>query len=328
MKAIRMGTLALAVTAVVGGAVGLMILPSSVEARGAAESHVVAVPYNNAAAFKRAGFPATALSVNHTADGRLSWMATPAELQRQDMFRENYLRPAQKRVAASIADGSRASSSQLFGVADTSTLMVSPLSLQAQTQATLYNKGSYYLTCPNTEGNDEYYAQIQLPAGAMITGLTGYGYDTSAVDDADYYVGRDCPGGSYGGSGTAPAAHVTAGYVGGTYAVTSSTSDYTIDNTDCSYYVVADLSEGSCDGANSTYGVAIRWKRQISPAPATATFLDVPVGSTFHREVEALVAAGVTGGCGGGNYCPSANVTRGQMAAFLSRALGLHWESF
>ncbi len=28
----------------------------------------------------------------------------------------------------------------------------------------------------------------------------------------------------------------------------------------------------------------------------------------------------MTGGCGGGNYCPLNNVTRGQMAAFLVNA--------
>jgi hypothetical protein len=32
-----------------------------------------------------------------------------------------------------------------------------------------------------------------------------------------------------------------------------------------------------------------------------------------------------TAGCGGGNYCPDAPLTRGQMAAFLSKALGLHF---
>jgi hypothetical protein len=33
----------------------------------------------------------------------------------------------------------------------------------------------------------------------------------------------------------------------------------------------------------------------------------------------------VTGGCGNGNYCPDAPLTRGQMAVFLAKALGLHW---
>ena len=68
-----------------------------------------------------------------------------------------------------------------------------------------------------------------------------------------------------------------------------------------------------------------RTVRYASPAPAAATFTDVPVGHPQRTFVEALVAAGVTGGCGAGTYCPDAAVTRGQMAVFLSVALGLHW---
>lgn len=45
--------------------------------------------------------------------------------------------------------------------------------------------------------------------------------------------------------------------------------------------------------------------------------------SVFQGDIEALVAAGITSGCGDGKFCPTANVTRGQMAAFLVRALGL-----
>ena len=37
-------------------------------------------------------------------------------------------------------------------------------------------------------------------------------------------------------------------------------------------------------------------------------------------DVADLAAAGLTGGCGDGKYCPSAAVTREQMAAFLLRA--------
>jgi hypothetical protein len=82
---------------------------------------------------------------------------------------------------------------------------------------------------------------------------------------------------------------------------------------------------GSVAGSIKFRGAAVSYRRKISPAPGTATFLDVPVGSPYHRFVEALVAAGITGGCGGGNYCPDAPVTRGQMAVFLSAAVGLHW---
>jgi hypothetical protein len=51
----------------------------------------------------------------------------------------------------------------------------------------------------------------------------------------------------------------------------------------------------------------------------------VPTTHPFFQFVEALVASGITAGCGGGNYCPDAALTRGQMAVFLSKALGLHF---
>ena len=70
----------------------------------------------------------------------------------------------------------------------------------------------------------------------------------------------------------------------------------------------------------------IAYRLQVSPAPGTATFGDVPKSHPFFRYVEALAAAGVTGGCGGGNFCPDAPLTRGQMAVFLAKALGLQWQ--
>ena len=69
----------------------------------------------------------------------------------------------------------------------------------------------------------------------------------------------------------------------------------------------------------------IGFRLQVSPAPGTATFNDVPTSHPFFQYVEALAASGITGGCGSGNYCPDAPVTRGQMAVFLSKALGLQW---
>ena len=71
--------------------------------------------------------------------------------------------------------------------------------------------------------------------------------------------------------------------------------------------------------------VRVRYQLQVSPAPATATFGDVPTTHPFFRFVEALAASGITGGCGGGNYCPDYTLTRGQLAVFLATALGLHF---
>ncbi len=73
------------------------------------------------------------------------------------------------------------------------------------------------------------------------------------------------------------------------------------------------------------WGVAVNWVRTISPAPAAATFSDVPTDHWAFRFVEALAGSGITAGCGGGNYCPDDPVTRGQMAVYLATALGLHW---
>ena len=46
-------------------------------------------------------------------------------------------------------------------------------------------------------------------------------------------------------------------------------------------------------------------------------FGDVPANAFGAAWIEQLANLGVTGGCGGGNYCPSATVTRKQMATFL-----------
>jgi hypothetical protein len=52
---------------------------------------------------------------------------------------------------------------------------------------------------------------------------------------------------------------------------------------------------------------------------ASHQFADVPDSSPYHTDIDAIADVGVTTGCGGGNYCPSANVTREQMAAFMNR---------
>jgi hypothetical protein len=58
-----------------------------------------------------------------------------------------------------------------------------------------------------------------------------------------------------------------------------------------------------------------------APPPATgAVFADVPAAAFAAAWIEDLAARGVTAGCGGGNYCPDAPVTRRQMAAFLLKA--------
>ena len=58
--------------------------------------------------------------------------------------------------------------------------------------------------------------------------------------------------------------------------------------------------------------------------PPGGTFID-DNGSIHEPSIEAIAAAGITLGCNppdNDRFCPDDPVTRGQMAAFLHRALG------
>jgi hypothetical protein len=56
---------------------------------------------------------------------------------------------------------------------------------------------------------------------------------------------------------------------------------------------------------------------------AGSGFSDVPAGYWADTWIKQLAAEGITGGCGGGNYCPEAPVTRSQMAVFLVKTFNL-----
>jgi hypothetical protein len=51
-------------------------------------------------------------------------------------------------------------------------------------------------------------------------------------------------------------------------------------------------------------------------------FTDVPEGAFADTFINSIFYSGITAGCGAGNYCPDAPVTRAQMAVFLETSLG------
>jgi hypothetical protein len=63
-----------------------------------------------------------------------------------------------------------------------------------------------------------------------------------------------------------------------------------------------------------------------APPPCTGLFDDVPCSSNFAPWIEAMAAEGITGGCGGNDFCPLAPVRRDQMAVFLLK--GQHGSDF
>jgi hypothetical protein len=166
-----------------------------------------------------------------------------------------------------------------------------------------------------------YYQQVEIPAGAVIDYI---GVNTSTTADA--VMGftlhfRDHLGGTAQLVSSSLPAHGTfsTDFVGPLGIPVPNNLDrvFILD------LEQAPLAQGSDQQFFGYFEVW--WHRTVSDPPATPTFGDVPASHPFYQFVEALAASGITAGCSGGNYCPDAPLTRGQMAAFLSKALGLHW---
>jgi len=169
-------------------------------------------------------------------------------------------------------------------------------------------------------------APIHLPDGVRITSVRLYYYDNYPGSEPYAVLHRNTTSDTVE-SVTAPFSFPS--FSGG-YSFLDGTVNpglATVDNENYHYSFSVDLHR-SVAGTNleeRLLRVRIRYVRQVSPAPQSATFGDVSTAHPQHRFIEALVAAGITAGCGGGNYCPDTPITRGQMAVFLSTALGLHW---
>ncbi len=77
-------------------------------------------------------------------------------------------------------------------------------------------------------------------------------------------------------------------------------------------------------GQMATFLVRARYGGTFT-ASSTAYFTDVPLFHTFFQYVQKLKSTGITTGCGGNVFCVNDNITRGQMAVFLTRAFFTPW---
>ena len=174
---------------------------------------------------------------------------------------------------------------------------------------------------PTSAGGGTFLALAHIPSGAELVSLELDYCDTSTsgnhVSLALYlcdYLGQNCFAPQILNSISDGCNFIEADLTSVGYTVDNNTSE-----------LVLSALINTNDLTNRLVGAYIGYKLQVSPAPGVATFSDVPTTSPQFKFVEALVAAGITAGCGGGNYCPDQPITRGQMAVFLSAALGLHW---
>ena len=182
-----------------------------------------------------------------------------------------------------------------------------------------YSRSNAYIFV--TGGTDYYFwAGVNLPSGAYLSTISLYYYDNSGGAMSSYF---------YRSTGYTTYSLLNSFISSGTpgYATGSMSPNTTIQNGNSSYYLYVGLSGAA--GTNLRFmGARLYWKRQISPAPGSATFNDVGTGHWAFQSVEALAASGITQGCPDGPnlFCPDKPVSRAAMAAFLARALGLHWD--
>lgn len=207
--------------------------------------------------------------------------------------------------------------------------------------------GFYSNSCLLGTGST-FVAPLDLPEGSLVSNITFWYYDNSPLQEIKFYVGKTTQS-LAASTPTLPTISLnllglnfSSGVLGASTnmrtAVVSPSSPFVYDSWDNStspathidYNLFVDIPPalGLLNlGGVGFSGALITFNRQIAPAPATATFDDVPTTHPFFNEVQQLSKSGITLGCGNNNYCPDSPVTRGQMAAFLSRAFGLQWDS-
>ena len=197
---------------------------------------------------------------------------------------------------------------------------------QPQKSDTTFDRGFFSGHLFRTGGYHRFEAIFpDLPAGALITGLELEGCDTSTTNGLLVQLwSRQSPIGPnnfVGQVATGNPETPGCGFFGDPTNLIA--EGETVNNFSKTYWLEAALIP--TDETNSLGAVRLYYQLQVSPPPATATFGDVPTGHDFFQFVEALADSGITAGCGSGNFCPDAPLTRGQMAVFLSKALGLHF---
>ena len=82
--------------------------------------------------------------------------------------------------------------------------------------------------------------------------------------------------------------------------------------------------ERFCPNATVTRGqMAAFLVRAFDLPAASRDYFTDDESSIFEGDINRLAASGIASGCGSGRFCPGGTITRGQMAAFLARALDL-----
>lgn len=183
------------------------------------------------------------------------------------------------------------------------------------------------LACTGASTDSRAVGQILMPHGVDIELIRIWGTDNSLANDMQVQLISSCLP-DFGAAFPTLTVMATAASSGNPGAFTDATTllgTNLADNQSCTYRVEVRLGpdNSTCDAALFFSKLRVQWGRTVPPAPAVASFTDVPVGAQFFAEVEALAASGITAGCTATTFCPENFVTRRQMAAFFGRGFGL-----
>ena len=175
----------------------------------------------------------------------------------------------------------------------------------------------------------ELLAVPHLPSGALVTGAE---LDACDTNGSGSHLALIAFTSSWDGTGGTNIGQTTTTNIGGcgAFFIDLTSANFTVDNNNNQLFFGAFF--GALDNTNALSGVIVHYKLQVSPAPLTATFNDVPTSDFGFQFVEAFAAAGITVGCTSDPpftppvYCPDRNVTRREMAIFFAKALGLQFQ--
>jgi|SRR5689334_7793421 hypothetical protein len=222
--------------------------------------------------------------------------------------------------AAQESRGRTAAAPRAFGVDDYTVTTISATGFVPGTSDTAYTTSGSWGRAYAVNTVTEFFASPDIPAGAVIDyiGLNSF-TDTPGALTAELRVRNSM------GVLSSPLISVASA------AFNDWRTDYNSPGANVEWTAAAGLAlivrvvSASLPTPQVFGWVEIWWHRTVSVHSGAPTFNDVPVDHPFYQYIEALADSGITGGCGNGNFCPGEPVTRGQMAVFLAKALGLNF---
>jgi hypothetical protein len=197
----------------------------------------------------------------------------------------------------------RGLSPQEFGVEDEQVYNLNPsdfqVALGGYSAGTLFEFDTGWSVASGSE-SVTLFAPVHLPQGSRLSTVTAFYSDTHPTSNPQVQLARTRPSG-----GGAILEVSFPDFSGGENNVTETLPEnpiYVVDNQQFHYSIRAVLrrSTGDTSQTQTLRRIQLRYLRQVSPAPSTASLTDVATSHPFFQFIEALFLSGITAGCQAG----------------------------